>query len=280
METADPQGAIRVLLAEDIPDHQGIVAYILRGRGHTVDIAGDGQQAVCMARENRYDVILMDVRMPIMDGLEATKAIRAREDGQRRVPIVAVTANAMMGDRERCLEAGMDGYLSKPIDARQMIALVEGLAAGQTAPVGAGGAPLASSPTQAPATDANVFDQQDAMKCCFGRQEMFHTMVDSFFNDVENLLPQMRSALQCGDVAGVGELGHRLKGTVVYLGAKQATDAALRVERFARHGAQLSEAEEAVDELQRECKALKIALAKHQTNTGLAQDEVPGGDDQ
>ena len=122
---AVPQRVLRVLLAEDMPDHQTIVAYILGGRGHSVDIAGDGQQAVCMAQENCYDAILMDVKMPGMDGLEATKAIRATENGNWRVPIIAITAHAMKGDRERCLAAGMDGYLSKPINSHEMIVLVE-----------------------------------------------------------------------------------------------------------------------------------------------------------
>ena len=130
MATAVPQRALRVLLAEDTPDHQGIVAYILGGRGHTVDIASDGHQAIRMARESCYDVILMDVKMPVMDGLEATKAIRAGESGNRRVPIIALTAYAMKGDRERCLAAGMDDYLPKPIKGREMIALVENLAVG------------------------------------------------------------------------------------------------------------------------------------------------------
>lgn len=126
-------GALRVLLAEDNPDHQRIVAHILGGRGHTVDIAEDGQQAICMAQATCYDAILMDVKMPGVDGLEATKAIRAREKGNRRVPIIALTAFAMKGDRERCLAAGMDGYLSKPINGREMIILVETLAAGDVA---------------------------------------------------------------------------------------------------------------------------------------------------
>lgn len=128
-----PQRVLRVLLVEDNPDHQRIVAHILRGRGHTVDIAGDGQQALCMAQENCYDVILMDLKMPGMDGLEATKAIRVAESDDGRVPIIALTAYAMKGDRERCVAAGMDDYLSKPINGREMIMLVETLAAGAVA---------------------------------------------------------------------------------------------------------------------------------------------------
>ena len=126
-------GALRVLLAEDNPDHQRIVTHILGARGHTVDIAEDGQQAICMAQETCYDVILMDVKMPGVDGLEATKAVRAGEKGNRRVPIIALTAYVMKGNREHCLAAGMDGYQSKPINSREMIMLVESLAAGEVA---------------------------------------------------------------------------------------------------------------------------------------------------
>ena len=124
---------LRILLVEDNPANQKLAAFILKDRGHAVEIAGDGQQGLCMTQQNRYDVILMDVQMPGMDGLEATAAIRSAEIGNRRMPIIAMTAHAMKGDRERCLAAGMDGYLSKPIDAHETIALVESLAAGATA---------------------------------------------------------------------------------------------------------------------------------------------------
>jgi len=123
--------ALRVLLVEDSPANQKVVKYVLRGRGHEVEIAEEGQEALCLCERNHYDVILMDVQMPGMNGLEATAAIRKREGGGRRVPIIAMTAHAMQGDRERCLAAGMDGYLSKPVNAQQLISLVEGLAGGE-----------------------------------------------------------------------------------------------------------------------------------------------------
>ncbi len=119
---------LHILLVEDNPANQKVAAYFLQDRGHLVDVAGDGQQALRMTQEHRYDVILMDVQMPGMDGLKATAAIRALEDRGRRVPVIAMTAHAMKGDRERCLAAGMDGYLSKPIDARELVFTVESLA--------------------------------------------------------------------------------------------------------------------------------------------------------
>ena len=145
---------LRILLVEDNPANQKLATYILQDRGHTVEIAGDGQEAVYLTEQNRYDVILMDVQMPGMNGLEATAAIRNREargdGGGRRMPIIAMTAHAMKGDRERCLAAGMDGYLSKPINGQEMIALVEFLAAGDA--VVEGGRFLTAPPRSSPPT--------------------------------------------------------------------------------------------------------------------------------
>ncbi len=132
-EVAAPTGSLRVLLVEDSLANQRLAAFILTGRGHAVEVAGSGRQAIRMAQENLYDVILMDISLPGMDGLQTTAAIRARENAGRRVAIIAMTGYASPGDREQCLHAGMDGYLAKPFDAREMIALVETLAARKTA---------------------------------------------------------------------------------------------------------------------------------------------------
>jgi PAS domain S-box-containing protein len=121
-------GPLRILLAEDNPANQKLATYLLQDRGHVVEIACDGHEAIALAERNRYDVILMDVQMPGMGGLEATTAIRRRENSNSRVPIIAMTAHAMKGDREVCLAAGMDGYLSKPVHSQELIGLVESLA--------------------------------------------------------------------------------------------------------------------------------------------------------
>jgi CheY-like chemotaxis protein len=121
---------LRVLLAEDTPANRKFVVKILQKRGHAVEIAHNGREATELVRQQRFDVVLMDVQMPIMDGFQATAAIRAHYPaGEPHLPIVALTAHAMRGDHERCLAAGMDAYIAKPIDSRKLVELVEGLAA-------------------------------------------------------------------------------------------------------------------------------------------------------
>ncbi len=122
-----PRQATRVLLAEDNPINQKIVVHLLHQRGHSVTVADDGRKAVELAAGEDFDLILMDVQMPVMGGYEAVRAIRKQQAANhKRVPIVAMTANTMSGDREKCLEAGMDGYIAKPIDFKDLIRLVEG----------------------------------------------------------------------------------------------------------------------------------------------------------
>ena len=246
--------ALRILLVEDNPANQKLATYILQDRGHAVEIAEDGRAAVDLAGKNRYDVILMDVQMPGMDGLEATAAIRRGEGGGDRVPILAMTAHAMMSDRDRCLASGMDGYLAKPVNAREMIALVEGLA---RAPAPA--APVAPEPAATASPTTAIFDREEALARCFDNRDMVRKMIESFFRDTEELFPPMRAALAAGDLEEVGRLGHRIKGTVIYLAAQPAIDAAQRVEQLATAP---GGAAQAVDALEQACTALKALLAE------------------
>ena len=253
---------LRILLVEDNPANQKLATYILQDRGHVVEVAGDGQEAIYLSQNNDYDIILMDIQMPGINGLEATATIRKRENGGSRVPIIAMTAHAMREDRDRCLAAGMDGYLPKPVNAQEMISLVETLACG------AGPVPQIASAIASPAeisaqSAAVVFNPGESLARCFNSQDMMREMIQCFFDDVKNLFPQMRTALEKGNLMEIGRLGHRLKGTIVYLGAEPAKEAALRVERFERFGGPQNEAEEAIRVLEQECLALKSALAGH-----------------
>jgi CheY-like chemotaxis protein len=116
---------LRVLVVEDNVVNQRLAQRVLQKQGHTVVVAGNGREALHALSGQRFDVVLMDVQMPEMDGLQATAAIRAREEGTgRRIPIVALTAQALDGDRERCLAAGMDDYLSKPVRVTELLRAV------------------------------------------------------------------------------------------------------------------------------------------------------------
>jgi signal transduction histidine kinase len=127
--------SLRVLLAEDVRVNQQLVVRTLEKRGHAIDVASDGQEAVRLAGNNSYDVILMDVQMPGMDGFQATEAIRKMEKLQQ-IPIIALTAHAMVGDRQRCLAAGMNDYLAKPLDLMKLVKMVEGHASNTYASIG------------------------------------------------------------------------------------------------------------------------------------------------
>jgi two-component system, sensor histidine kinase and response regulator len=121
-----PSRPLRVLLAEDNLVNQKLVVRITEKQGHVVTVASDGKKALALLRDHEFDVVLMDIQMPVMGGFESTSIIREEEKTTgRHVPIIALTAHAMKGDRERCLEAGMDDYLSKPVNAQELLEAIE-----------------------------------------------------------------------------------------------------------------------------------------------------------
>jgi signal transduction histidine kinase/DNA-binding response OmpR family regulator/HPt (histidine-containing phosphotransfer) domain-containing protein len=251
---APPAAAVRglrLLLAEDNPVNQKLAVTLLEKHGHRVTVAGSGPAALAAWDGGAFDAVLMDVQMPGMDGFEATARIRAGERGSgRHTPIIALTAHALKGDRERCLQAGMDGYLAKPIRADELFEALGRVAPpGPAPPPGGGEGPC---PADGP-------DWAAALKQAGGDRELLRELVRLFLADQERGLAGLREALAAGSAAALAAAAHGLKGSLAVLGARAACDAALRLEVLGRQGS-LAGAEEASGLLRAELERLQPAL--------------------
>ena len=245
---------LRVLVAEDNKVNQRLVLAILNGLGHEVTVVGDGREAVEAARTGGFDLALLDVHMPEMDGFEATAAIRALENETGgHLPIAAVTARAQKGDREACLAAGMDGYLAKPIRVRELLAVIDRLAGG------ARGAPAAS--TRIPPLVVLSFDPEDVLARVEGDRKLLAELVDIFHAEYPRLLANLRHSVEIGDARGVQEGAHAIKGTVGNFGGHAASDAARALEVMGQQGV-LNGAGAAVERLERAVDDLAQNLAR------------------
>ena len=227
---------LRVLLVEDHPVNQKLAVVMLERWGYTVVVASDGQQALNHVMQQSFDVILMDMMMPVMDGLEATQRIRAHQKGVR-TPIIAMTANAMESDRQRCLEAGMDDYLSKPIKAQEL----QGKLLSWATPVARSGrtepAPLQALPAvpvSAGTSQRAMFDYAVALAACDA--EIVDIVSGAFMRQWPHDLEKMQQALAAQDAQTLMHLTHSLKGTLGLFAALPAVHLAQRMEACAATG--------------------------------------------
>ncbi len=234
---------LRVLVAEDQPVNQRLAARLLEMRGHAAVVVGNGREAVDAVAAGGFDAVLMDVQMPEMDGLTATGLIREREAGTgRRLPVVAVTAYAMPGDAARCLAAGCDAYLTKPIDRDALFAVVERLTAdgagsngphdGPPPPAPPATPPPAAAPAATPPqaagghAPARAFDAAEALARVDGDEAFFRELVGLFFGRWAESLAELRAAADAGDAGRAQRAAHALKGGLAALGATAAFEAA------------------------------------------------------
>jgi signal transduction histidine kinase/HPt (histidine-containing phosphotransfer) domain-containing protein len=246
----EPSG-LRVLLAEDSLYNQKLAVALLERKGHHVVVANNGTEAVGLARAQSFDLILMDIQMPEMDGLEATRAIRQHEAGSgRRLPIVAMTAQAMKGDRERCLEAGMDDYLTKPVRAAQLYATIAATFArsqaerplAATAPVPAAvDSPhardeLKAEKTNRPSTNGGARAMAAALKAVDGDSELLVDVARIFLSETPRLLDEIEGAIARTDAPLLRRAAHTIKGGLRLFGAETAYDLACRLEELGREG--------------------------------------------
>jgi CheY-like chemotaxis protein/HPt (histidine-containing phosphotransfer) domain-containing protein len=259
-----PMRLMHILLAEDNEINQKMTRALLTRKGHTVDLARNGLEAVEAAKSNTYDVIFMDVQMPEMDGFEAAQAIRKLEQegviSGRHTPIIAMTAHALHGDRQRCLDAGMDDYVSKPLEPRKVFQALERWAERSqpemSLPVETGPAPVddqaqpanpcqmeldgdidADIPTESDSDDSDIpLDVESAFHRFGNDPDFYYSLLGDFLRSVPVRLGEMKSALANGDVQALSYLAHNLKGVSANFSARQLARLSAVLDEFCRVG--------------------------------------------
>jgi PAS domain S-box-containing protein len=274
---------LRILLVEDNAINQHLTVRLLEKWGYSITVASSGQEALAAVAKERFGVVLMDVQMPEMDGFETTRAIRAREGEARskfnpqssglkapnaelfHMPIVALTAHAMKGDRERCMAAGMDAYISKPLQVHQLLEVIGQVTGGVPAAQGNGPHTLAHAATaqgtgnEVEGSPDGVFDRTAALARMQGDRELVQEIIGLFFAETPEWLSVIREAVARGDGQALEHAAHSLKGIVSTFGAHAAREAALRLEMVGRDG-DLTHAEPVCAELEKEITRLTRAL--------------------
>ena len=250
---ASPNHPLHILVAEDNAVNRTLVTTLLKKRGHSVKAVENGREAVeaIQTGARRFDIVVMDVQMPEMGGFEATEAIRAgeRSTGQH-LPIVALTAHAMQGDRARCLEAGMDAYLTKPIDVDELIATVEGFS----------GQPSESVEEPTPDSAAVIFDERTALACAAGDRRLLKRIIALFRSDRSTALRRISRAVAEEDGEALRMAAHALKGSIATVGGARGREAAAELEQMGREN-QFYQAEPAYRRLSKEIALLDDAFA-------------------
>ena len=247
----------RILLAEDNITNQRVALGMLKKIGVTADAAENGEAALEALASCSYDLVLMDCRMPVMDGYEATRRIRRMEGDVRNIPVIALTAYAMPGDREKCLEAGMNDYLAKPIIRDALLAVLERWLPRREKEEG----PFEDVATEgAREMEAqhleSVWDRDVLLERLLGDEEMLEEIITGFLEDAPAQLSALSEALATGDAASAEMSAHAIKGAAAGIGAERVRSAAFAVENAVRNGA-MDEAASLIGALELEFGRLK-----------------------
>jgi CheY-like chemotaxis protein len=257
---------LSILLAEDTPANQKLFREILVRCGHRVMVVGNGRDAVRQFEREAYDVVLLDLQLPVLSGLRAAAAIRASRCGRADVPIVAMTAHAMHGDRERCLAVGINGYLAKPIDASELVRVVEHAAGIGPNADGAttcdedlcdsnGGAPAADTvPAEGP-----FLDLAGARQRMGGNDDLLRDMGRFLIEDSPKLLRELIDAVALEDSDRSARAAHSLRGLAANFGAARCLSVATQIEADCRDGV-FEPVKRDVADLRREIQALTAAI--------------------
>ncbi len=256
----------KILLAEDNPINQKVALKTLERLGYRADVVSDGTEAVEALREANYDLVLMDVQMPEMDGLEATRQIRAGASDVRnpRVPVIALTAHAMVRDKQECLDAGMDDYLAKPIKPADLAAVLDkwlDLPAGTSGSKQARSEPATPKPAKS-AQEEPSFDRTVLLELLDGDERAAADILAEFLEEARGQVAGLKQAVRDGDVALLRQNAHTLKGASASVGAKPLSKTAATLEILAGEGEQRD-----LQDSVREVQAAFVRLEKGLTTT-------------
>jgi CheY-like chemotaxis protein/HPt (histidine-containing phosphotransfer) domain-containing protein len=260
---------LKILLAEDNVFNQKLAVEMLQLRGHSVTVARTGVKVLSALEADWFDLILMDVQMPDMDGLEAAREIRRQEESSgKHTPIVAMTAHALDGDRERCIEAGMDDYVPKPIRSRALFSAVEraiAQSAAKTAETRASAlkpAPSTSHRSRTSRREECPVDWEQALSGFEGNRRLLLMASQGFVDEHQAMLAAVRMSVEAGDAAKLKIAAHTLKGALRYFGQNPAVDLAYRLERMGQNGS-LEGAVEVFDLLEDETTGIVSAIERY-----------------
>jgi signal transduction histidine kinase/DNA-binding response OmpR family regulator/HPt (histidine-containing phosphotransfer) domain-containing protein len=259
---------VRALLAEDNAVNQDIARRQLQRLGiEVVDVVPDGRQAVDAVATGAYDLVFMDCQMPVMSGFDATAEIRRREaaDGGRRVPIIAMTANAMAGDREECLRVGMDDYVAKPVKVDALRAVVERWVALVAARAPRAAPPPPAAPPAEPVVDGAALDELRSYQV-EGEPDVLDELIGKFLDSARRDCAEVRAAVGRGDAEMARRAAHGLKGSSGMFGARRLSAVSSQIEALSRRGA-VGDAAPLLDPLETELEAVVRALEAERRST-------------
>jgi len=258
----------RILLAEDNITNQQVARGILKKMGLHVDTVANGEEAFNTLQMSPYDLVLMDIQMPVMDGLEATMIIRnpLSKVLNHQIPIIAMTANAMQGDREKCLIAGMDDYVAKPVMPVTLAAVRDKYLPREKSsqPEQSPGAPEVSSQKSTESQRAIVFDQSGMLERLMHDDDLVCAVLEGFLEDIPKQIEFLKKDLETGDVPGVERLAHTIKGAASNVGGEALRMLAGEMENGGRAGDLLS-VKIRMDELEAQFSLLKDELERYRT---------------
>ncbi|QDV88486.1 response regulator [Planctomycetes bacterium TBK1r] len=267
--TADTEPVIRplnILLAEDNQVNQTLAIALLKKWGHTVTLASDGKEALEKCVSGSYELVLMDVQMPEMDGMEATRRIREVEQQRGgHVPIIALTAHALAGDHEKCLEAGMDGYVSKPLRIHELREAISSFFDDDSPGDPHGDLPPETNHADVdPAAASEPTDWSKALELCAGDQTLLIDILEAFLEETPRLMNELEQALADADGQAAKRLAHTLKGALKALGLAAMGDLAFQIEQRATDDS-LAETDSTLSQLRQQLDAA-IADARRVVN--------------